>query len=818
MMESLKTKSVVEAEEADQTRCEEHLPLLPQSQDVDATSNAPRPREDKHQDEGHVPRVSAPRELDGVASPSRRREQKNELAAGSAAYDEGLCSTSEMGGARAAVSPGKSSWPGVVFAVSVVLVVFAGLRYSCVARSLQPSSITVFRNLRGTIPPAAREDRNYLVHRRALLEDGGTKAPARSLEVDAGRDKVDSTEAASSPVLVSNPPTLNDGIVQQENVDFVLGMMRHVWSGYRTAAWGHDDVKPVSGEASDWIGYAVQVIEALDTLYLMGLQPEFTEGLFLLTNATTVAGSRKLSLPNIRSDRTSAAFHQRNTTFILGENAADRPPMCTFEIVIRALGGLLGTADLLRIDPRGWADGISPTSSAADEEGMLANIAIQSVVPALETTARSGKGILKTPTPTAVTHLASLAREVGVDLLDYAFPNVGENRIPFPHPALQLDTHATENWGNTHFLAEVGSIQLEFRALANQQAAPELCAKPDQVLAGILRNAYRGRTENQLPAVMDGRASQYGSTTGLLGSKIVEKYHREDNSLTLSFSGRVSLSARSDSFYEYLLKLWLLGGKRETNLLSSFAQSVRDARHLLIRESADGTAAFLGSYEDGNFQARMDHLSCFFPGTLLLAAHEASTSEAAKTAVAPDEIRTWRELARKLLRVCVRMYTENAPLFLAPEYVDFDATQNQLHFDDVRRNSGGRKNLLRPETLESLYYLRYFAAAFGGEAQSVELEAQKNGMQILKQMTRAGKSRFGFSSVDTVTGAKTDSMESFFVAETLKYGYLLQAPRSTLDLSTFVLSTEAHPFLRSTPDGDNPSVAPGVAADREISS
>ena len=47
------------------------------------------------------------------------------------------------------------------------------------------------------------------------------------------------------------------------------------------------------------------------------------------------------------------------------------------------------------------------------------------------------------------------------------------------------------------------------------------------------------------------------------------------------------------------------------------------------------------------------------------------------------------------------------------------------------------------------------------------------------------------------TKAKKDSMESYFLAETLKYLYLLFAPRGTLDLNKMVFNTEAHP-LRNT--------------------
>ncbi|MCK5571930.1 MAG: glycoside hydrolase family 47 protein, partial [Bacteroidetes bacterium] len=41
---------------------------------------------------------------------------------------------------------------------------------------------------------------------------------------------------------------------------------------------------------------------------------------------------------------------------------------------------------------------------------------------------------------------------------------------------------------------------------------------------------------------------------------------------------------------------------------------------------------------------------------------------------------------------------------------------------------------------------------------------------------------------------KSDRMESYFLAETLKYLYLLFAPPETLDFSSVVFNTEAHPI------------------------
>ena len=40
-------------------------------------------------------------------------------------------------------------------------------------------------------------------------------------------------------------------------------------------------------------------------------------------------------------------------------------------------------------------------------------------------------------------------------------------------------------------------------------------------------------------------------------------------------------------------------------------------------------------------------------------------------------------------------------------------------------------------------------------------------------------------------------MQSFFLAETLKYFYLIFSPPDLISLDEFVLNTEAHPFRRA---------------------
>ena len=53
----------------------------------------------------------------------------------------------------------------------------------------------------------------------------------------------------------------------------------------------------------------------------------------------------------------------------------------------------------------------------------------------------------------------------------------------------------------------------------------------------------------------------------------------------------------------------------------------------------------------------------------------------------------------------------------------------------------------------------------------------------------------GYAALDNVMSKqRANSMQSFFLAETLKYLYLLFAPEETLDLNKYVFNTEAHPI------------------------
>ena len=60
--------------------------------------------------------------------------------------------------------------------------------------------------------------------------------------------------------------------------DAVREAMVHSWAPYVRHAWGADSLKPVSRTADDaFLGMGVGIVDAMDTLKIMGLDAEFAQ-------------------------------------------------------------------------------------------------------------------------------------------------------------------------------------------------------------------------------------------------------------------------------------------------------------------------------------------------------------------------------------------------------------------------------------------------------------------------------------------------------------------------------------------------------------
>jgi|GEM_PF-5738592 len=57
----------------------------------------------------------------------------------------------------------------------------------------------------------------------------------------------------------------------------------HAWQGYKFAAWGYDEVRPLSGKPTNFFlknhSFGLSIIEAMDTLYVMVWTPSSSRAL-----------------------------------------------------------------------------------------------------------------------------------------------------------------------------------------------------------------------------------------------------------------------------------------------------------------------------------------------------------------------------------------------------------------------------------------------------------------------------------------------------------------------------------------------------------
>ncbi len=209
-----------------------------------------------------------------------------------------------------------------------------------------------------------------------------------------------------------------------------------------------------------------------------------------------------------------------------------------------------------------------------------------------------------------------------------------------------------------------------------------------------------------------------------------------------------------DSYYEYLWKSWLLFGDKDCEEM--WRSSIAAVNKYLADDTPTGFWYGQANMKTGVRTGTMfGALDAFFPGTLALS----------------GDI----DRARQLEDSCYKMWTTFG---IEPEELDY--SKMKIAYDGYA---------LRPEIIESAYYLFHFTKS----EHYLEM-----GHTFFDSLLKYCKTDVAYAALRKVeTKEKRDEMESFFLAETLKYLYLLFAPSDKMDLAQVVFNTEAHPLRRS---------------------
>ncbi|KAI3318186.1 glycoside hydrolase family 47 protein [Xylariaceae sp. AK1471] len=500
----------------------------------------------------------------------------------------------------------------------------------------------------------------------------------------------------------------------------------HSWEGYKKYAWGHDEIKPISGESKDpFGGWAATLVDSLDTLWLMGLKDEFD---------VAVRACDKIDFTTTRARDINV-----------------------FETTIRYLGGFLAAYEL--------SDKQYPS-------------------------------------------LLNKSTEIA-SLLMSAFDT--PNRMPIPRFNWRDYVKGKAQKAPTRvLLAEIGSLCLEFTKMSQLTGDMQYYDAVKRIHDELETAQSDTRLPGMWPVMIDASTSPMGFG-----------------------SNGFSLGGMSDSAYEYLGKQYLLLGGALEQPRRMYEKFISVAeKHLLHRALHPGNLSirFFGDSHVSTTQnresfvvttPRAQHLTCFTGGMVGMAA---------KIFDRPADL----EVAAELTNGCVWSYS-GTPSGIAPEIFFYIPCESEneageridCQWSDSRWNDAIKKywgsgqkadamtgqeiaNLvearrlprgmvdvydrryqLRPEAIESVFYMYRLT----GDPKWMD-----KAWDMFTAIDKHTRSTYAAAALDDVTTAKpdrVDSMESFWLAETLKYFYLMFGDWETFDLDKWVLNTEAHPLRRA---------------------
>lgn len=368
-------------------------------------------------------------------------------------------------------------------------------------------------------------------------------------------------------------------------------------------------------------------------------------------------------------------------------------------------------------------------------------------VSGFETTIRSLGGLLSAYDLSKDKVFLDKADELGGRLI-----RAYDTKSGLPHGSVSLSSGASHNFGwnsNAYIIAEVGTQQIEYRYLSRATGKTGYAKKAEKVF-DILHEMQ--------------------PDDGLMFQNIQDS----GGGAPRWANSKVSFGAMSDSVYEYLLKTWVQGGKKEPRYREMWDKAMMGLHDQLVQKSHPNGFTYIADRNGGKLDHKMDHLVCFMGGALALGAYTDPKGF--------DSPRAQRDLktAKALTYTCYQMYAK-MKTGIAPEFVRFGGK------DDLSISSAPFY-ILRPETVEAFYYLSVLTG---------DPIYREWGWEVFQSIEKYCKTKYGYGSLKNVNqpGSVDDRMESFFLAETMKYLYLLFDPDSEIDiLNKHVFNTEAHPL------------------------
>src|SRR4026209_42810 len=214
------------------------------------------------------------------------------------------------------------------------------------------------------------------------------------------------------------------------------------------------------------------------------------------------------------------------------------------------------------------------------------------------------------------------------------------------------------------------------------------------------------------------------------------------------------ISGGIDSYYEYLWKCWLLFGDKD------------------CREMWDASIPAVNKYLADEIRGEL-----WYGHTDMQTGERTKTEYGALDAFFPALLALSGDLARAR-----RLQASSFKIWNL-----YGIEPKTLDYKTMRVVAGSYH--LRPEIVESTYSLYHYTG---------NPEYRRMGEEMFGEFVKYCRVDSGYAALaDVVTKQQLDEMQSFVLAETFKYFYLLFAPPETLQFDKVIFNTEAHPLKRT---------------------
>ncbi|XP_064098205.1 mannosyl-oligosaccharide 1,2-alpha-mannosidase IA-like, partial [Macrobrachium nipponense] len=308
----------------------------------------------------------------------------------------------------------------------------------------------------------------------------------------------------------------------------------------------------------------------------------------------------------------------------------------------------------------------------------------------------------------------------------------------------KTNNHRWANGGSS-ILSEFGTLHLEFLYLSDVTGRPVFREKVFKIARPVGRGSHV--SGDLFPNYMNPYNGQWGQR-------------------------HTSLGAFGDSFYEYLIKSYIQSNSTDTQAKELYEDAIGTITDRLVHKTRSGLI-YLAESMGTSLIHKMDHLACFAGGMYALGA---------KYLPRPTSKREM-EIAEGIAQTCRETYARTAT-GLGPD---------SFHFPQMGTGQeilpSARHYALRPEAIETWFYLWRLT-----KDQKYRDWAWDAAMALEKHCRVESGGFSGLSDVHRTNPHKDDVQQSFLLAETLKYLYLIFSSDSLISLDQWVFNTEAHPI------------------------